>query len=206
MNLEYLPTYTLELKVDDIGLPMRTLRTFSRAEFNSFCLANPHVNAEYEVNGTLTIMAPASPNSSRREGAVITDLTLYMRAYGGEAYSSSVGFTLPDGSVRSPDASYVSKEKLAGFTKEDLDHFAKIVPDFIVEVVSPSDTLSVSEVKMRETWMKNGVPLGWLIDVESDKLWIYRANGSVDLVTPLTSIITGEDVLPGFEFDLALLT
>ena len=79
-------------------------------------------------------------------------------------------------------------------------------PEFIVEVVSPSDTLSDVEDKMRNVWMWNGVKLGWLVDVDADKLWVYRADGSVEPVTPLDQMITGEDVLPGFEFDLRILT
>lgn len=131
---------------------------------------------------------------------------MYARRVGGQAFSSSTGFTLPDGSVRSPDTCYVSAEQLSGFTKEDLKHFAKIVPEFVVEVVSPSDELEDVEEKMRSTWIANGVQLGWLIDVDADKLWIYRADRSVELVTPLDRTIDGEDVLPGFTFDLRVLT
>jgi Uma2 family endonuclease len=59
---------------------------------------------------------------------------------------------------------------------------------------------------MRSAWIANGVKLAWLIDVDADRLWIYRADRSVELVTPLDRIVTGEDVLPGFEFDLKLLS
>ena len=100
----------------------------------------------------------------------------------------------------------MSAEQLAQFTEEQLKHFARIVPEFIVEVVSPTDRLVEVERKMRETWMKNGVQQGWLIDVDNDRLWIYRADRSVELVSPLDRAIDGEDVLPGFTFDLTLLT
>lgn len=59
---------------------------------------------------------------------------------------------------------------------------------------------------MRTAWIGNGVKLAWLIDVDSDRLWIYRADRSVELVTPLNRAIGGEDVLPGFSFDLTLLS
>jgi Uma2 family endonuclease len=131
---------------------------------------------------------------------------MYARKHGGKAYSSSTGFTLPDGSVKSPDTSYVSAAQLSKFTAEDLRHFAPIVPEFIVEVVSPSDTLAEVQEKVRDTWIANGVRLAWLVDVDADKLWIYRADHSVELVTPLDRTIAGEDVLPGFTFDLKHLS
>lgn len=59
---------------------------------------------------------------------------------------------------------------------------------------------------MRESWIANGVQLAWLVDVDNDRLWVYRADHSVELVTPLDHEITGEDVLPGFTFDLSLLS
>ncbi len=175
-------------------------------EFEDFCFANPELVIEREANGILKIMTPVPPISGQRETEFITDLKIYSRAYGGEVFSSSTGFRLPDSSVKSPDACHVSAEQLKPFTPEQLRHFAEIVPEFIVEVVSPSDELSEAEDKMRNVWMRNGVKLGWLVDVDADKLWIYRENGSVELITPLDQTITGEDILPGFEFDLRILT
>ncbi len=58
---------------------------------------------------------------------------------------------------------------------------------------------------MTEVWIKNGVALAWLVDVENEKLWIYRQNGTVDLIEGFDQSVTGEDVLPGFSFDLRLL-
>lgn len=175
-------------------------------EFEDFCFANPELVIEREANGTLKIMTPVSPISGRRENAFGADLTMYARQFGGEAFSSSTGFRLPDSSVKSLDACHVSAEQLEPFTPDQLRHFAEIVPEFIVEVVSPNDELSDVEDKMKNVWMRNGVKLGWLVDVDADKLWIYRTDGSVELVTPLDQTITGEDVLPGFEFDLRVLT
>ncbi len=59
---------------------------------------------------------------------------------------------------------------------------------------------------MRKAWIGNGVKLAWLIDVDTDRLWIYRADHSVELITPLDRALTGENVLPGFTFDLRLLS
>jgi Uma2 family endonuclease len=174
--------------------------------FAAFCADNPELVIEREADGRVKIMSPVSPLSGSRENEIATELGLYARKHGGWAYSSSTGFTLPDGSVKSPDACYVSAAQISKFTKEELRHFAPIVPEFVVEVVSPSDTLTEVAEKVRDTWITNGVRLAWLVDVDADKLWVYRADHSVELVTPLDRTITGEDVLPGFTFDLKLLS
>ena len=185
--------------------PVRSTRRMSRDEFETFALANRDLMMELEADGIVKVMSPVSPISGSRENEIGADLVMYCRKHGGKAYSSSTGFTLPDGSVKSPDSCYVSAKQLSNFTDQDLRHFAPIVPEFIVEVVSPSDELQDVERKVRDTWIGNGVRLAWLVDVDSDRLWIYRADHSVELVTPLDRTITGEDVLPGFTFDLTLL-
>lgn len=91
---------------------------------------------------------------------------------------------------------------MAALSSEDLKRFAKVVPDFVVEVISPSDSLTDAQQKMTGVWLANGVALGWLVNVEKEKVWIYRQNGSVDLIEDFDRILDGEDVLPRFEFDL----
>jgi Uma2 family endonuclease len=198
--------YTMQLELPDASTPLSYARKMTNQEFENFCFANPELVIEREPDGTLIIMSPVSFVSGNRENEISIDLGLYARKNGGKALSSSTGFRLPDTSVKSPDASYVSDEQLSSFTDEDLRHFAPIVPEFIVEIVSPTDRLKDAEEKMRSAWIANGVKLAWLIDVDADRLWIYRADRSVELVTPLDRIVTGEDVLPGFEFDLKLLS
>jgi len=199
-------TYAMHLKLPDASTPLSYDRKMSNQEFENFCFANPELVIEREADGTLKIMSPVSPVSGNRENEISADLVLYARKNGGQSFSSSTGFRLPDSSVKSPDACYVSEEQLKNFSEEDLRHFAPIVPEFIVEVISPTERLKDAEEKMRKAWIENGVKLAWLVDVDNDRLWVYRANGSVELVTPLDREITGEDVLPGFTFDLSLLS
>ncbi|HRI59576.1 MAG TPA: Uma2 family endonuclease, partial [Saprospiraceae bacterium] len=82
---------------------------------------------------------------------------------------------------------------------------AKIVPDFVIEVRSPSDSLTELKEKMAEAWMANGVRLAWLLDPESQSACIYRADGSSETINGFDYKLSGEDVLPGFEFDLGVL-
>lgn len=195
-------TLALPVELFPLSLPHQV----SVEKFEALCFANPELIIEREANGNLTIMSPVSPISGRRENVISAVLTYYALSNGGTAFSSSTGFRLPDTSIKSPDASYASAEQLSYFSEEDLRHFAAIIPEFIVEVLSPSDNLAELEEKIRSSWIGNGVKLAWLVDVDNDRLWVYRADRSVELVTPLNSEITGEDVLPGFTFDLSLLS
>ena len=185
--------------------PVHSRRRLSFKEFEEFVYDHPELNVELAADGQLIIMPPASLDSSDSESEFITDIKLYARRKGGKAPSSAVGYRLPDGNVRCPDASYVHPDKLRQLPEGESKRLPRVVPDFVVEVKSPSDDLAELEDKMRHVWIANGVRLAWLVDVDADKLWIYRADHSVELVSPLEGSITGEDVLPGFEFDLGVL-
>ena len=107
---------------------------------------------------------------------------------------------LPNGSDRSPDASWVKRERWEALTPEQQETFAPLSPDFVVELRSPSDSLKALQTKMQE-YMDNGVRLGWLIDRKNQRVEIYRQGQEVEIVSsPAT--LSGEDVLPGFVLDL----
>ena len=81
------------------------------------------------------------------------------------------------------------------------DRFSNLVPDFVLELRSPSDRLPDARAKMAE-YMDNGVRLGWLIDPFNRTVDVYRPNQEVEhLEQPAT--VSGEPVLPGFKLDLA---
>jgi len=192
----------LEIKIPASVVELNFPNGLSTEAFEELCFANKELVVEREPDGKITVMSPVAPLSEDNEAEFVADLKIYARKFGGKSYSSSTGFILPDDSVKSPDASYVSAERIAPYTKEQLRHFALLVPNFIVKVVSPSDELKDAKKKMTGVWMANGVSLGWLVDVETERLWIYRQNGSVDLIEDFDRTISGEDVLPDFEFDL----
>ncbi|WP_256534235.1 Uma2 family endonuclease [Lewinella sp. JB7] len=189
----------------DALLPVYSSKRVTADEFAALCEEHPDMHAELEVDGRLKIMSPVGGLSGNRENEFNADLTLYARAQGGKAFSASTGFRLPDGSIRSPDAAYLSDAQLSQLSPEQFEKFIPAGPVFIIEVLSVSDGLREAETKMRDTWIANGVRLAWLADVDNQRLWIYRADHSVELVSPLDRTITGEDVLPGFTFDLNLL-
>ena len=117
----------------------------------------------------------------------------------GEVFGGDGGYFLPDGSAMAPDVSWVDAQQLAEHgPMRGQFHFA---PRFAVEVISPSQTVPAQQGKMRD-WIGNGVQLGWLIDPETRRVWVYRADGAVELLED-PSELSGEDVCSGLSVDLS---
>lgn len=177
----------------------------SDEEFEEFCLANPSLTIEQDKNGNIFIMAPVSYDSGNYESESIADLVIWNRKTKlGKTFSPSTLFYLPDGEKRMPDAAWIRMEKHRSLTKSQRKKFAKLVPDFIIEIKSPSDSLKDLKEKMEKIWLANGVQLAWLIDVENEAAWIYRHGKEVEEIKGLDDVLLGEGVLPGFEFDLSI--
>ncbi|WP_254244164.1 Uma2 family endonuclease [Hymenobacter sp. BRD128] len=119
----------------------------------------------------------------------------------GYVYESSAGFALPDGSIRSPDAAWLSKEKFAQLTEAQRQKFPPVCPEFVVEVRSPSDGLAALRRKM-EDYLANGVQLALLLDPEAEKATIYRPNQAPVEVADFNQEISAAPELPGFVLDL----
>ncbi len=178
----------------------------SDKEFEQFCQDNPYLQIEVDPFGNIVAEPPVSYGSGGHESEVGIDLGIWNRHTKlGKTFSSSTMFTLPDGSKRMPDAAWVSMEKHQKLTPRQRKTFARVVPDFVVEVRSPSDDPEVLKRKMTDVWIANGVRLAWLIDGEQEKSWIFRADGSSEGIEGFDQKLSGEDVLPGFEFDLKVL-
>ncbi len=178
----------------------------SEAEFDEFCLANPDLRIEQDPNGNIIIMPPSSYESGLHEAESLTELTLWnRRTQLGKVFSPSTLFKLPDGSKRMPDAAWVSLEKHNSLSEKERKSFAHIVPDFVIEVRSPTDRLKTLQTKMLTAWISNGVRLAWLIDPVEQQAWIFRADGSESHISDFNQILSGESLLPGFEFDLSVL-
>lgn len=176
----------------------------TKDEFWELCSKNPELVIERDANGQITVMSPVGFKTGERENIINAYLTIWAIENGsGTTASPSTGFILPSGEVRSADASWISDGRLEGAEAEDLDRFPELVPDFIVEIRSKSDNLKPLQEKMRNTWMAAGVRLSWLFDIQGEQVFIYRENGEVEVVNGLGATLSGEDVLPGFSFDVA---
>lgn len=172
-------------------------------DFEKLCAvdANRELRLERESDGGLIVMAPAGSDGGRRNGNLFGRLWTWSEANSlGEAFDSSSGFTLPNGSVRAADAAWILKARWEAVPADDRARFARVVPDFVAELLSPSDSLATTRAKMAE-YIAQGVRLGWLIDPGAQTVEVYRAGREPEaLAKPLT--LSGEGVLPGLVLDL----
>jgi len=190
-------------------LELRTLhppryREFDDDFFFDLCQANETVRLERDANGNIIFMPPTGTDTGRYNFEVSTEIGFWNRRTKlGYAFDSSTGFKLPNSAVRSPDVAWVSKEKWEAIPENDRKGFALLCPDFVIEIRSASDDLKVLKDKMEE-YRENGVRLGWLIDRAGRQVFIYRANGSIEIKQGAGVTVSGEDVLPDFVLQLDL--
>jgi Uma2 family endonuclease len=174
-------------------------------QFDELAASNTDVRMELTAQGELIIMPPTGGTAGRKNARITTQLTAWADREGsGIAFDSSTEFTLPNGARRSPDTAWVKLDRWNVLTPEEQDGFPPIAPDFVIELVSPSDLKNQRyedlQEKMQE-YLDNGVRLGWLIEPKTQKVEIYRPGQAVEILqSPKT--LSGEDVLPGLVLDL----
>ncbi len=173
-------------------------------ELFEFCRMNKELHIERDAAQNIVIMAPVGGNSGFHEVEFLTEVNIWRRQNGGASFSSSTGFLMPNGAMRSPDACWISEARWSKVTDEEKKKFPPVVPDFVAEIRSPSDSLKGTKAKMEE-WLDNGVRLGWLVDIHNQQVLIYREDGSIEIVKGFDNVLNGEDVMEGFEFDLKQL-
>ena len=173
----------------------------SDEHFERICRKNPDFQIEQTAAGELIIMPPTLPDTGWRNSDLNTDVNVWNRkSKSGIVFDSSTYFTLPNGARRSPNVTWIKREKWEQFTEEQRKKVSRIVPDFVIELRSSSDSLKTLQNKMEE-YIENGVSLGWLIDPKNKKVYVYRANGETKILdNPKT--VSGEDVLNGFELNV----
>ena len=166
------------------------------------CADNGELRIELTAEKELIIMPPANPTTSWKNGKLSMRIGLWAEQDGtGLCFDSSAGFTFPNGAMRSPDASWIARERWEALDEADQHKFSPIAPDFVAELRSPSDRLPTAQAKMAE-YIENGVRLGWLIDPTQRRVYIYRPGQPVEIrENPET--VSGEPVLPGFTLNLA---
>ncbi len=172
--------------------------------FFALCQANETLRLERDASGNIIFMPPTGSETGRYNANISGELWNWNRRTElGYIFDSSTGFMLPNSAVRSPDASWVAKERWDALTIDDRQGFAPICPDFIIEVRSKTDSLKDLKEKMKE-YRDNGTRLGWLIDRAGQQVFIYRENGSIEIKQGISVLLSGEDVLPDFSISLPL--
>jgi Uma2 family endonuclease len=170
-------------------------------QFYQLCRDNPDVKFERNANGEIIIMSPTGGETGKYNIEIAADFVIWNRQTQlGVCFDSSTCFKLPNGADRSPDVSWIKQERWDTLTPEQKEKFPPIAPDFVLEIMSPTDTLKKTQEKMQE-YMDNGIKLGWLIDPKTRRVEIYRPGQAVEVLESPTEL-SGEDVLPGFILNL----
>lgn len=191
---EYIPAELIRLKY----------QTVTPEKFEELCAEYDDWRLELTSTGELIVMSGTSLQTGRRNA----NLTFQLEAWSqkdatGVCFDSSAIFALPNNARRSPDASWVRREKWDSLSESVQDSFAPICPDFVVELRSKSDSLRVLRDKMSE-YMENGTSLGWLIDPYKRQVYVYRADNEVVILNDPETLY-GDPLLPGFTLDLTKL-
>ena len=171
-------------------------------QFCRLCRDNPDFRFELTAQRELVIMAPTGSKTGWRNSRLNQRLANWAERDGtGLCFDSSAGFSLPSGAKRSPDASWVKRERWDALTEAQQEGFAPLCPDFVVELRSPEDRLPVLQEKMRE-YLESGAQLGWLIDPMERQVYVYRLGKQAEcLRDPPT--VAFDPLLSGFPLALS---
>jgi Uma2 family endonuclease len=191
------PDYTMTA----ITLNLNPIIKLNPEQFYQLCQENPDLQLERTSQGELIVMPPTGGETGQRNSTLNAQIWLWNdQSELGKTFDSSTGFTLPNKADRAPDASWVEKSRWEALTPESREKFIPLCPDFVIELLSPSDSLKKTQEKMQE-YIANGCRLGWLINRKKREIEIYRPDQEVEILTaPQT--ISGENVLPGFVLNL----
>ncbi|MGH9766572.1 MAG: Uma2 family endonuclease [Blastocatellia bacterium] len=188
-----------EIEIEEcVVTPQRPL---SDDEFWEFCARNRELRIELTEEGQMIIMLPVGGEGSSRNFLLTTRFGAWVEADGtGIGFDSSGGFKLPNKAKRSPDASWMRRERWEALTDKERKRFVPLCPEFVVELRSHSDRLKKLQQKMEE-YIENGAQLGWLIDPIEKKVHIYRPGAPVEILNQPKEI-SGELWLKGFTLKL----
>ena len=191
----------------DVAMPYRLALNVRALEMTEDQLArlssdNRDLRLELTAEKELIIMPPAFSETGWQELELARQVGNWAKQDGtGRVFGPSAGFTLPNGAVRAPDVSWILLSRWEGLSAEERRGFAKVCPDFVIELRSESDSLREVQFKMSE-YMESGARLGWLIDPRNGRVHVYRPGQPVEILEEPASV-SGDPVLPGFVLDLS---
>ncbi len=184
-----------------LTIDLNSIISLSDEQYFQLCQVNRDLRFERTATGELIIMPPTGGETGNRNAAITAQLWIWNEQKKlGKVFDSSTGFRLPNSAFRSPDAAWIKLERWDTLTSLQKQKFIPLCPDFVIELLSPSDRTSAIQDKMLE-YLANGTQLSWLIDRKSQQVEIYRANTEVEIIlSPI--VLSGESVLPGFSLNL----
>ena len=189
---------TTPVETNPIVLRMPPAYQMDDDQFFDFCQINRDLRIERTADGEIIIMPPTGSETGGQNFNLVVQFGIWVKQDGtGKGFGSSAGFTLPNGAERSPDASWIKLDRWEALTTEQRKKFAPICPDFVIELRSPSDTLKSLQKKMEE-YIENGARLGWLLDPNNRRVYIYRPGVEMEKLDNPATVKGDEAVLPGF--------
>ncbi len=198
------PPIPLVLPAGQLPVTLRASRPISDEALYAFCAANRDLRIERNAAGELIIMSPTGGETGHRNFTLIMLFGVWATKNGqGLGFDSSTGFVLPNGAERAPDLSWVRRGRWEAIPPAERKRFVPLCPDFVVELMSPSDVLEEVQAKMLE-YLQNGAQLGWLIVPEEKAAFVYRP-GVEAIRVAHPEVLSGEPELPGFQLDLSAL-
>ncbi len=181
--------------------PLMPQSKMTAEQFYAFCQANPELRIERTAEGEVIVMAPAFSDTGNRNVRISYQVVAWADEDNtGEAFDSSAGFTLPNGAIRSPDTSWIKRDRWNTLSNEQKSSFAPICPDFVIELKSSSDTLLGLKKKMQE-YIDNGAQLGLLIDRKKRTVNMYRPDTLEILKNP--ERVSCDPELPGLTLKMS---
>ncbi len=178
-----------------------TTLTVTPTQFDLLCIDNPDLRLELTPDLKLIVMAPTGGESGKKNSKLNLLVGIWNEQTElGEVFDSSTGydFTAFEGGKPSPDVSWIEKSRLEGV---NIVGFIPVVPDFIIELRSATDSLSVTKTKM-ELYQRLGVRLGLLIDPKNKQVAIYKPGHEPEVLADPQSIDCNE-VMSGFILDMS---
>jgi Uma2 family endonuclease len=173
------------------------------AELEAVCIASEWFRLERTREGKILMHPPTGGLTSDGNSEITSQLRVWWKTHRrGRLFDSNGTFFLADSSMLSPDASYVLPNKIKGLSRDELTGFPRLCPDFVIELLSISDSLPKAQEKM-ERWLENGVTLGWLIDPYKKKVYVFVPGSETAIESGNT--VRGQGPVEGFTLDLAEL-
>lgn len=184
-----------------LSLKLSPTITVSLEQFWQICEQNSDLQLEWSSQGELIIMPPTGGETGRSNANITAQLWLWNdQKQLGEVFDSSCGFILNNGAVRSPDCAWISTGKWQSISPSQRQKFLPLCPDFVIEILSPTDNVKITRAKMQE-YMDDGCMLGWLINCSTQEVEVYTLKKDVEILThPME--VSGGEILPGFTLNL----
>ncbi|NEQ95690.1 MAG: Uma2 family endonuclease [Cyanothece sp. SIO2G6] len=178
-------------------LKMPATAPLSSDQFYDLCRANPDWRLERTAQGNIVIMAPTGGETGARNANLVIRLGIWNeQSQLGIVFDSSTGFHLPNGADRSPDVAWVRRDRWNTLTAKQREKFPPLAPDFVIELMSPTDNLADAQAKMEE-YLENGVQLGWLLNRKLKQAEIYSIRQPKQVIQQPKQL-QGNSVLPSF--------